>query len=63
MALTNAEKQAAYKQRKDSLLTAQQEQISELMREVISLREQLDISKQKTHSLELKLLRAQLKTR
>lgn len=60
MALTNSEKQAAYKQRKDALLTAQQQQISVLTQEAADLRKKLDQAKDKIHALEMKLLKAQL---
>jgi predicted RNase H-like nuclease (RuvC/YqgF family) len=63
MALTNAEKQAAFKQRKDALLTAQQEQINALTIEAAELRQKLDAAKDKIHALELKLLKAQLKAK
>lgn len=61
MALTNAEKQAAFKQRKNDLLTVQQEQIGALTQETADLRAKLDAAKDKIHALELKLLKAQLR--
>ena len=61
MALTNAERQAAFKARKAETLDALAQQNAALMAEVAELRAELDAMKEKAHRLEVAALKAQLK--
>ena len=61
MALTNAERQAAFKARKSETMEALAQQNAALLAEVKELRAEVDKLKEKAHRLELAGLRAQLK--
>lgn len=61
MALTNAERQAAYKARRTDMLETLTEQNAALQAEVTELRRELDGAREKAHRLELAALKAQLK--
>ena len=61
MALTSAERQAAFKARKAETLDALAQQNAALMAEVAELRAELDAMKEKAHRLEVAALKAQLK--
>lgn len=62
MALTNAERQAAFKARKAETMDALAQQNAALLAEVAELRAELDKMKEKAHRMEVAALRAQLKT-
>ena len=61
MALTSAERHAAFKARKAETLDALAQQNAALMAEVAELRAELDAMKEKAHRLEVAALKAQLK--
>ena len=61
MALTNAERQAAFKARKSETMDALAQQNAALLAEVAELRAEVDKLREKAHRLELAALRAQLK--
>lgn len=61
MALTNAERQAAFKARRAETLEALAQQNAALLAEVAELRAELDALKEKAHRLEVAALKAQLK--
>ena len=61
MALTSAERQAAFKARKAETLDALAQQNAALMAEAAELRAELDAMKEKAHRLEVAALKAQLK--
>jgi regulator of replication initiation timing len=61
MALTNAERQAAFKARKAETMDALAQQNAALLTEVAELRAEVDKLREKAHRLELAALRAQLK--
>ena len=61
MALTNAERQAAFKARKAETLDSLAQQNAALLAEVAELRAELDAMKEKAHRLEVAALKAQLK--
>ena len=61
MALTNAERQAQYKARREDLGQMLAEQNAALQAENAALRVELDGWKEKVHKLELAALRSQLK--
>ena len=61
MALTNAERQAAFKARRDETMDALAQQNAALLAEVAELRAELDALKEKAHRLEVAALKAQLK--
>ena len=60
MALTSAERQAAFKARKAETLDALAQQNAALMAEVAELRAELDAMKEKAHRLEVSALKAQI---
>lgn len=61
MALTNAERQAAYKARRTEMLETLTQQNAALLAEVATLRAELDAMREKAHRLEVAALRAQLR--
>ena len=61
MALTSAERQAAFKARKAETMDALAQQNAALLAEVSELRAELDAMKEKAHRLEVAALKAQLK--
>lgn len=61
MALTNAERQAAFKARRAEMLETLTQQNAALLAEVATLRADLDAMREKAHRLEVAALRAQLK--
>ena len=61
MALTNAERQAAFKARRAETMDALAQQNAALLAEVAELRAELDALKEKAHMLEVAALKAQLK--
>lgn len=61
MALTNAERQAAFKARRAETMDALAQQNAALLAEVAELRAELDAMKEKAHRLEVAALKAQLK--
>ncbi len=61
MALTNSERQAAFKARRAETMDALAQQNAALLAEVAELREELDAMRAKAHRLELAALRAQIK--
>ena len=61
MALTSAERQAAFKARKAETLDALAQQNAALMAEVAELRAELDAMKEKAHRREVAALKAQPK--
>lgn len=63
MALTNAERQAAFKARKAETIEALTQQNSALLAEVAELRAEVDRLKEKAHRLEVAQLKAQLKAK
>ena len=58
MALTNAERQAAFKARKAETIEALTQQNSALLAEVAELRAELDRMREKAHRLEVAALKA-----
>lgn len=62
MALTNAERQAAFKARRAETMDALAQQNAALLAEVAELRAEIDRLKEKAHRLELSALRAQIKS-
>ena len=60
MALTNAERQAAFKARRAETMDALAQQNAALLAEVAELRAELDALKEKAHRLEVAALKAQL---
>ena len=60
MALTNAERQAAFKARKAETIEALTQQNSALLAEVAELRAELDRMREKAHRLEVSALKAQI---
>lgn len=63
MALTNAERQAAFKARKAETIEALTQQNSALLAEVAELRAEMDRMREKAHRLEVAQLKAQLKAK
>ena len=63
MALTNAERQAAFKARKAETIEALTQQNNALLAEVAELRAEVDRLKEKAHRLEVAQLKAQLKAK
>lgn len=61
MALTNAERQAAFKARRAETMEALAKQNAALLAEVAELRAELDAAKAKAHRAEVAALKAQLK--
>ena len=61
MALTNAERQAAFKARRAEMLETLTQQNAALLAEVAALRADLDAMREKAHRLEVAALKAQLK--
>jgi regulator of replication initiation timing len=61
MALTNAERQAAFKARKAETMDSLTQQNSALLAEVAALRIELDSMREKAHRLEVAALKAQIK--
>ncbi len=61
MALTNAERQAAFKARRAETIEALTQQNTALLAEVASLRAELDAMWEKAHRLEVAALKAQIK--
>ena len=61
MALTNAERQAAFKARRAETMDALAQQNAALLAEVAELLAELDALKEKAHRLEVAALKAQLK--
>ncbi len=61
MALTNAERQAAYKARKAEMMETLTQQNAALLKENAELRAELDALKTKMHKAEVAALKAQLK--
>ena len=61
MALTNAERQAAFKARRAEMLETLTQQNAALLAEVATLRADLDAMREKAHRLEVAALKAQLK--
>lgn len=61
MALTNAERQAAFKARRAETMDALAQQNAALLAEVAELRAEMDALKEKAHRLEVAALKAQLK--
>lgn len=61
MALTNAERQAAYKARRAEMLETLTQQNAALLAEVATLRTELDAMREKAHRLEVAALKAQIK--
>ena len=62
MALTNAERQAAFKAKRAETMDALTKQNAALMGEVAELRAEVDRLKEKAHRLDLSALRAQIKS-
>ena len=60
MALTNAERQAAFKARKSETIDALAQQNAALLAEVVELRAELDAMRSKAHKLEISSLKAQI---
>lgn len=60
MAMTNAERQAAYKARKAETLEALAQQNAALLAEVAELRAEVDRLREKAHRLEVSALKAQI---
>jgi cell division protein FtsB len=60
MALTNAERQAAFKARKAETLDSLAQQNAALLAEVAELRAEVDRLKEKAHRLEVSALKAQI---
>ena len=60
MALTNAERQAAFKARKAETLEALAQQNAALLTEVSELRAEVDRLREKAHRLEVAALKAQI---
>lgn len=60
MALTNAERQAAFKARKAETLDALAQQNAALLAEVAELRAEVDRLREKAHRLEVSALKAQI---
>ena len=63
MALTNAERQAAFKARRAETMDALAQQNAALLAEVAELRAELDALKEKAHRLEVAQLKAQIKAK
>jgi uncharacterized coiled-coil protein SlyX len=61
MALTNAERQAAFKARRAETMDALAQQNAALLAEVAELRAELDALKEKAHRMEVAALKAQIK--
>ena len=61
MALTNAERQAAFKARRAETMDALAQQNAALLAEVAELRAELNAAKEKAHRLEVAALKAQIK--
>lgn len=61
MALTNAERQAAFKARKAETMDLLTQQNAALLAEVATLRAELDSIREKAHRLEIAALKAELK--
>lgn len=61
MALTNAERQAAYKARKAEMMETLTQQNAALLKENAELRAELDALKTKMHKAKVAALKAQLK--
>lgn len=61
MALTNAERQAAFKARRAETMDALAQQNAALLAQVEELRKELDAMREKAHRLEVAALKAQLK--
>lgn len=61
MALTNAERQAAFKARKAETIDELTKQNAALLAEVAELRSEVDKLREKAHRLEVAALRAQIK--
>ena len=61
MALTNAERQAAFKARRAETMDALAQQNAALLAEVAELRAELNAAKEKAHRLEMAALKAQIK--
>jgi predicted XRE-type DNA-binding protein len=61
MALTNAERQAAFKARKAETMDALTQQNAALLLEVAQLRAELDVMREKAHRLEIAALKEKLK--
>ena len=61
MALTNAERQAAFKARKSETMDALAQQNAALLAEVAALRAELDAMREKAHRLEVATLKEKLK--
>lgn len=61
MALTNAERQAAFKARRAETMDSLTQQNAALLAEVAELRSELDSMREKFHRLEVAALKAQIK--
>ena len=61
MALTNAERQTAFKARRAETMDTLTQQNSALLAEVAALRTELDLMREKAHRLEVAALKAQIK--
>ena len=61
MALTNAERQAAFKARKTETLDSLAQQNAALLAEVAELRAEVDRLREKAHRMEVAALKAQMK--
>ena len=61
MALTNAERQAAFKARRAETMDALAQQNAALLAEVAELRAELNALKEKAHRMEVAALKAQMK--
>ena len=61
MALTNAERQAAFKARKAETLESLAQQNAALLAEVAELRAEVDRLREKAHRMEVAALKAQMK--
>ena len=61
MALTNAERQAAFKARRAETMDALAQQNAALLAEVAELRAELNALKEKAHRMEVAALKAQIK--
>ena len=61
MALTNAERQAAFKARRAETMDALAQQNAALLAEVAELRAELNTLKEKAHRMEVAALKAQMK--
>ena len=61
MALTNAERQAAFKARRAETMDALAQQNAALLAEVAELRAEVDRLKEKAHRMEVAALKAQMK--